>query len=134
MNKNSQYLITLACLVIAGSVVYYLFSYLPERNKVSLQLSLQKECLDLGSKRYKEDHKDGELMPDGSVFTSEYIFNKTTSDCLYRSIYLGSSGIMTKDITDLFTNKSIGNYTIDKDSNVVDGDQGEYLFAERTHF
>lgn len=134
MNKNLQYIITLACVVIAGSVIYYLFSYLPEKNKNELQLSLQKECSDLGSKRYKEDHKDGESLGNGGIFSSDYIFNKSNNSCLYKSTYAYPDGMMTQYIIDLFTNKTLGYYSVDKNGDLVDGDKGEFLYVERTNF
>ncbi len=135
MNKNAQYIVTLSCVVIAVSVVYYVFSYLPERNKVSLQLSLQKQCVELGDKRNKEDQAYEKQNPSyNTAYSGSYIFDKETNDCLYRSIYLGTGGGITKDITDLFTNKSLASYTEDKDSNVVDGNKGDYLSVERSHF
>ncbi len=121
-------------MVIAVSVVYYLLKYIPEQNERTLKISLQKQCLELGSKREKEDQTyNKQNTSNDIVSSSDYIFDKNTNDCLYRSISVGQ-GITQKSIVDLFTNKTLGYYMENIDGRIVGGDKGEFNYVQHTHF
>lgn len=133
MNKNLQSLIGVSVLIIAVSIAYYLFSYIPERNKLSTAMTLQKQCLDMGPKKVKEDSAY-DYSPEGSSFSADFIFDKKTNECFYRTTFMASNGTMTRSITDLFTNRTIAEYMEDKNSRILAGDKGNYLLTERSHF
>lgn len=136
MNKNTQHIVALSCLVIAGSVVYYLFKYIPEQNKLTLQNKLQSECQEIGSKREKEDKKKTEEMTSqGILYSGKFVFNKEDNTCLYRNRTLSvQSGVEDASIIDLFSNRTLASYTENKNGEITSGDKGRFNYIQNTHF
>ncbi len=137
MNKNTQHIVALSCLIIAGSVVYYLFKYIPEQNKITLQHQLQKECLVLGAKEESEDEESTKrAVENGEVYIADYIFNEETNACLHRSshtVFIDNGKLTSEYIKDLFTNKTLEFY-IENNNGVISGSKGDFLLLQRNNF
>ncbi len=123
------------CLIVAGSISYYFFSYLPKNNAVLLSAQLQKECLQIGNKRIKEDEdydkthpfKEGDLLS-----SSDFVFNKDKNLCLYvlRSF---DKDYTSGTIIDLFSNKRISDY-IETGGEVSYGSKEDFLKIKKENF
>jgi hypothetical protein len=132
MNKNLTYTIGLCCIIVAGSVAYYFFSYLPSKNV----LARQKECQTMALARFEKDQLNS---PSGSLTQPEFVFDKQ-GRCLYKMHEVNTAGEKTFEmsyIIDLYTNKQVTGYNTRSDENgtvVVSGDQTEFESVDKKYF
>jgi hypothetical protein len=110
MNKQLQISISVAVLLIAGSVAYYIFSYLPTKD---LEVNNVK-CQELGNKEVSKLNSDGIYI----VSVDKTHYNIKLKTCLVEYTANGfkpQSLILLEEnhwIVDLYANQALTRYTL----------------------
>lgn len=110
MNKKLQYVIAFSCLLVAGSIAYYLSIYIPKQHTIAEQRDCEKiaeERVQKEVETFLADDSAGELPQ------TKYVYSKKTNQCVFwiKSAYKDTN----ETLFDLFTLKGIAFYTDARD-------------------
>ncbi len=109
MNKKLQYVIALSCLLVAGSVAYYLSFYIPKQNTVAEQ----RQCTKLAEARINKEEEVLLTESNAQVPEAKYLYDTKSKQCIF---WIKSTTKDTNEtLVDLFTTKSIAWYTDTQD-------------------
>ncbi len=109
MNKKLQYVIALSCLLVAGSIAYYLSVYIPKQNTVAEQ----RECTKLAEARISKEEEVLLTESNAQVPETKYVYDTKSKQCIF---WIKSTTKDTNEtLVDLFTTKSIAWYTDTQD-------------------
>ena len=109
MNKKLQYVIAFSCLLVAGSVAYYLSVYTPRQN----YLTEKRECIKLAEERTSKETENTLMEPTAQIPDTKYVYDSKTRQCVF---WIKSTSKDTNEtLVDLFTTKSIAWYTNTRD-------------------
>lgn len=119
MNKKLQYVIALSCLLVAGSVAYYLSVYIPTQKS----LAEQRECAKLAEARISKEEEVLLTESNAQMPETKYIYDSKSNQCVF---WIKSTSKDTNEtLVDLFTTKSIAWYTDTKEG-VKYGDKDNF--------
>ena len=105
MNKKLQYIIAFSCLLVAGSVAYYLSVYIPKQNTITEK----RECTKLAEARISKEEEVLLTESNAQVPESKYVYDSKSKQCVF---WIKSTSKDTNEtLVDLFTTKSIAWYT-----------------------
>lgn len=109
MNKKLQYVIAFSCLLVAGSIAYYLSVYIPKQNF----LAEQRECTKLAEARISKEEEVLFTESNAQVPETKYAYDSKSNQCVFWIKY--TSKDVNETLVDLFTTKGIAFYTIAHD-------------------
>ncbi len=109
MNKKLQYVIALSCLLVAGSIAYYLSVYIPKQNTVAEQ----RECTKLAEARISKEEEVLLTESNAQVPETKYVYDTKSKQCIFWIKY--TSKDTNETLVDLFTTKGIVWYTDTQD-------------------
>lgn len=136
MDRELQKSISYAVIIVALSIAFYLLWYIPKQNKIEYTEKIQKEllanqqkCQQVASDRYEKDAKD----VDFPTLNPEYKYDSETGSCFYLGGFILSAGIQ-KFIIDVYTNKTIAEFTVNRENEVIYGNKNTFEFIRSKYF
>ena len=127
MNKKLQYVIAFSCLLVAGSIAYYLSVYIPKQNF----LAEQRECTKLAEARISKEEEVLFTESNAQIPETKYIYDNKSNQCVFWIKYTFKDANET--LVDLFTTKGIAFYTDSQDGKKY-GDKEDFQKKYNMYF